>query len=183
MLAHIIIDMQEASFENSDKHDTEGTIARINRISETVRSAGGKVIFIQHDGTPGEGLEPFTPGWEVLSSLSQMESDIAVRKTVNDVFSRSELASTLDSLNVSNLIISGWATDFCVDSTIRSAVSRGYNVVVASDGHTVSDRPHMVAPDVITHHNWLWQNLQTHPGRTIEVLSCEEICRGLQSLD
>ena len=182
MLAHLIIDLQEASFVDSDKHDTGGTLARINQVSEAVRNAGGRVIFIQHDGTAEEGLEPYTPGWEILSELTKEDSDIMVRKTVNDAFSRSKLDTVLDSLNVSKVIISGWATDFCVDSTVRSAVSRGYDVVVASDGHTVSDRPHMAAPDVIVHHNWLWQNLQVHPGNAIEVKSCEEICAGLYRL-
>ena len=49
--------------------------------------------------------------------------------------------------------------DQCVDTTVRSAASLGFNVVVVSDCHTVSDRPHMDAERVIEHHQWIWTNL------------------------
>ena len=31
------------------------------------------------------------------------------------------------------LVLSGYATDFCIDSTLRNAVSKGFEVVVAGD--------------------------------------------------
>jgi nicotinamidase-related amidase len=54
------------------------------------------------------------------------------------------------------------ATDSCVDSTIRSAISNDYDVVVVADGHTVSDRPHMDAAAVIRHHHCVWSQLITN---------------------
>ncbi|MFS1524464.1 isochorismatase family protein [Microbulbifer sp. 2304DJ12-6] len=157
----IIIDMQEASFSTSDKFDSVGVIDRINRLSKSVRKRNGKVIFIQHDGTEEEGLAPNTPGWEILSSLYMGEDDIIVRKTTNDAFHRTNLTHVLGTLNPARLIISGWATDFCVDTTIRSAVSHDYEVAVVSDCHTLADRPHLSAEKVIEHHNWVWGNMLT----------------------
>jgi len=58
-------------------------------------------------------------------------------------------------------MIAGWATDFCVDATVRSAVANHHNVVVVADGHTLSDRPHLDAVSGISHHNWIWSNLIT----------------------
>ena len=57
------------------------------------------------------------------------------------------------------LLIAGWATDLCVDATVRSAAALGYEVVVIADCHTVSDRPHLGAERVIEHHHWVWANL------------------------
>ena len=37
----IIVDMQEASFANPDKYDSEGVIERINQLSENIRQNGG----------------------------------------------------------------------------------------------------------------------------------------------
>jgi len=71
-------------------------------------------------------------------------------------------------VQASRVILVGWATDFCVDGTVRGAVSRGFNVVVASDCHTLDDRPHMRARDVIAHHNWVWKNLITQGSSSIE---------------
>ncbi|MCP5054139.1 MAG: cysteine hydrolase [bacterium] len=174
MEALIIIDMQESAFTNSDKFDTNGVIDRINRLSGHVRKKGGKVIFIQHDGTVKENCAPFTAGWKILSSLNRTDSDIVVRKTLNDAFYSTDLDKQLRKRGIKKVIISGWATDFCVDAAVRSAVSRGYDVVVASDCHTVSDRPHLKAEQVIEHHNWIWGNLVTS-GNNVELLSAGQI--------
>jgi nicotinamidase-related amidase len=63
-------------------------------------------------------------------------------------------------------MVTGWATDLCVDATVRSAAARGFHVVAVADCHTVSDRPHLSADKVITHHHWVWRNLLApHPVR------------------
>ena len=38
------------------------------------------------------------------------------------------------------LLVTGCATDFCVDTTVRVAASRDYEIVVVADGHTTADR-------------------------------------------
>jgi nicotinamidase-related amidase len=71
------------------------------------------------------------------------------------------------------VLIAGWATDSCVDSTVRSAISRDYNVVVASDAHTLSDRPHLAATAIIGHHNWVWSDLLTN--RSTRLATTDEL--------
>ena len=61
-----------------------------------------------------------------------------------------------------------------MDTTIRAAASRDYEVVVAEDGHTTADRPHVDAVSVIRHHNWLWENL-IHPKVQVQVLPASRI--------
>ena len=86
-------------------------------------------------------------------------SDRVVRKTLNDAFFETSLHSDLTELRPKRLLVAGWATDLCVDASIRSAVALGFQVVVVVDCHTVSDRPHLAAEAVIEHHHWVWANL------------------------
>ena len=72
-----------------------------------------------------------------------------------------------------HVFITGWATDLCVDATVRSAVSNHHNVVVVTDGHTVNDRPHLDAASVIRHHNWVWSHLITQ--RSIRLARTDEL--------
>ena len=51
---------------------------------------------------------------------------------------KSALLFTLRRHKCRKLIFTGCATDFCVDTTIRSAVSYDFNVVVASDCNTTA---------------------------------------------
>jgi nicotinamidase-related amidase len=69
-----------------------------------------------------------------------------------------------DTLGVDRLLVAGWATDLCVDATVRSAAALGFEVIAVADGHTVSDRPHLSADRVIDHHDWVWADLSApHP--------------------
>ena len=155
----LIVDMQEDLLRGEAKHDLSGVVTRINQLAATVRRRGGQVIFIQHDGR-GEGdFEPFTPGWEILDSIEQDPRDRIVRKHLNDAFLGTSLQADLELLGAERVLVSGWATDFCVDATVRSAAALGFKVVVAADCHTLSPRPHLSAEGVIEHHHWIWRRL------------------------
>jgi nicotinamidase-related amidase len=159
MDALLVIDMQEGLLRGEPKHDLDGVIRRINIVANRVRQGGGVVFFVQHAGPAGDDFEPLTAGWRLLSSLAVERSDRVVSKKLNDAFRGTSLQSDLAALRVSRVIVAGWATDLCVDATVRSAAALGYEVRVAADCHTVSDRPHLDAQRIIEHHHWVWTNL------------------------
>jgi nicotinamidase-related amidase len=106
--------------------------------------------------------------------------DPVVHKRACDAFYETDLAATLGRHGVTTLAVTGCATDFCVDTTIRAAASRDYEVLVVEDGHTTADRPHVDAVSLIRHHNWLWQSL-IHPRRPITVLPAAELIARVQA--
>jgi nicotinamidase-related amidase len=168
----IVVDMQVGLRNGEPKHDLLGVIERINRLAAMIREHSGKVLWIQHSGSAGDDFEPMTPGWSLLPELDYRETDLIVHKTLNDAFAGTDLQATLVNLAPDRVLVAGWATDFCVDATIRSAVSNNHHVVVVGDGHTLSDRPHLDAQSVIRHHNWVC-NLITK--RSIKVMGAREI--------
>jgi nicotinamidase-related amidase len=173
MDALLVIDMQVGLLDGGPKLDLADVIGRINQLAVTVRKHSGKVIWIQHCGPAGTPLAPGQPAWQFLPELQRNDADTVVRKTLNDAFAGSDLQTTLQRLGVDRLLIAGWATDFCVDATVRSAVSHNYDVVAVSDAHTLADRPHLDAASVIRHHNWVWTDLITHA--TIRVATTAEL--------
>lgn len=175
MTALLVIDMQVGLFtEDTRRHDAEGVVRRINALATAVRRGGGLVIFVQHDGPTDDTFEPGSDGWRLLPSLEQDERDAIVHKRASDAFYETNLADVLRQHGSRQLIVTGCATDFCVDSTVRAAASLDYEVMVVEDGHTTADRPHVDAVSVIRHHNWLWQNL-IHPKRQIKVLPAARV--------
>ena len=173
MDAMLIVDMQVGLLSGDPKHDLQGVIDRINRLAAKVRAASGTVIFVQHCGSKGDEFEPHAPGWALLSDLHRNGSDIVVRKSLNEPFTGTDLQAQLHDIAPDRVLITGWATDLCVDSTVRSAVANHHDVVVVADAHTLSDRPHLDAVSVIRHHHWVWNNLLTD--RSIRVASTEEL--------
>lgn len=169
----VVVDMQVGLMEGAPKHDLQGVIDRVNLLTAMVRRTSGKVVWIRHCGKPGDGFARDAAGWSFLPELVQSADDIVVEKSLNDAFAGTALKQTLDRLAPDRVLVAGWATDFCVDGTLRSAVSNGYNVVVVADAHTLSDRPHLDAATVIEHHNWVWSGLITE--RSIRVVPAAQL--------
>ena len=169
----LVVDMQVGLLDGLPKHDLAGVIQRINALAAMVRRKGGLVVWIRHCGKAGDGFERDRKGWAFLPELDHRPEDAVIEKTLNDSFAGTALHDTLQRRAPDRVLIAGWATDSCVDSTVRSAISRDYDVVVVSDGHTLSDRPHLDAPTIIRHHNWVWSDLLTN--RSTRVATTREL--------
>jgi nicotinamidase-related amidase len=173
--ALIVIDMQQGSFgPDRPHHDAAALVDRLNRLARAVRADGGAVIFVQHDGPPGDPHHPDEPGWRLLASLEVRPDDAIVRKRSCDAFLDTTLEQVLRESGVDRLIVTGSATDYCVDTTVRSALARSWPTVVPSDGHTTVDRPHLEAARIIAHHNAIWADFLA-PGGPARVCPCAEL--------
>jgi nicotinamidase-related amidase len=179
MKALLVIDMQVGLFEGKPPRlDADGVIQRINEIARVVRATGGIVVFIQHEDN--NGLKRGTEGWEILPTLERTNTDLLVHKQACDSFYETDLSDLLEKHGSQQIIVVGCATDFCVDTTIRAAASRNYEVVVVADAHTTKDRQHLDAVTIINHHNWMWENLIL-PRSEVQVLPTKSVVKWLQS--
>jgi len=182
MQALIIIDMQEAPMSQPNKYDCAGVTDRINCLASSVRQAAGAVIFIQHDGVTEEGLVPGSPGWEISHKLRREPTDIIIRKTTNNAFYDTQLCQYLQCNSIEQLIFCGWATDYCVDSTIKAAISLEYKIAVAADCHTLCNRGELSASQVINYFNTLWTHMisPTQPVQVKNAAQLIDTIRGYQ---
>jgi len=169
--ALLIIDVQEALFRPEPRPaDADLTVARINALARQARENAVPVIYIQHASPAGE-LARGTPGWQLLRELDRHAGDHVVGKTTADSFLRTELADLLQRLAVSRVTICGYASEFCVDTTVRQAAARGYEVVLAADAHTTHDKPHADAAAIRTHHNMTLPAISSFGPRIVAVPS------------
>ena len=177
--ALLIIDMQAAMLERSP-HEIDDVVGRINDLARVMREGGGLVVFVQHHGHPTDVFAPGRPGWQILPSLQQEASDLVVSKTVCDAFCDTRLDAVLKQHDVDELFVTGWATDYCVDTTVRAAASLAYDMTIVSDAHTVEERSHLDAKSIIQHHNVTWAGLDV-PGNPIRVAPAKQVIGELQS--
>jgi len=177
MRALLVVDMQNGCFtEQKPRLDRPGVVQRINALARTLRTAG-PVIWIQHTD-PTEGFSRGEEAWKLLPELEAAPYDLHVEKEGCDSFLETALDGLLRERGVDELVICGCATDFCVDTTVRSAASHGYRVIVASDAHTTADRPHADAETVIRHHNYVWSEFLLPRGQKIRVMPSSGILAG-----
>ena len=151
--ALVVIDVQRALCTGQyAAFEASRVIERINEILERARDAGVPVILIQHESRGG-ALDYGTDGWQLAESLNILPSDIFVRKTATDSFHKSELQAVLQRHEIQSLVICGFQSEFCVDTTTRRALGLGYPVILVSDGHTRREYSLMPGAKICRHHN------------------------------
>lgn len=131
------------------------TVARLGALQQRAREAGVPVIIVQHDDPEGSGsnIEVGTPGWELRPEIAPEAGDALVRKRACDAFFETDLGERLAERSVDRLVIGGCLTQFCIDTTVRRAVSAGYDVILAADAHMTADRGGLTFEQIIAHHN------------------------------
>ena len=172
--ALLVIDVQQGLCEGEhNAFESADVIGRINRVSAKARAAGIPVIFIQHESEDGY-LEFGTRAWQLAQGLHAEPSDLRIRKTTPDSFLRTELQATLQSGGITDLIICGMHTEFCVDTTTRKALALGYPVILIEDGHTTEGNGYLTPRQVIQHHNATLTSISSF-GPRVHLVSSEAL--------
>lgn len=131
----------------------------INALISRARSAGVPVVFIQHEN---DDEVPYrSNAWALSSDLSVEPQDYTVRKQTPDSFLDTELTAVLAEHGINHVVVCGYASEFCVDTTIRRAAANGYMVTIAADAHTTHDKPHASAASIREHHNVTLSNIRS----------------------
>jgi len=174
-LAVVVVDVQIGLFcTDPPPFEADEVIQRINLVTARARSAAVPIFFIQHDGpADGEWLVPFSDGWNLHPDLERNPEDMVIRKTTGDAFYATPLEQQLRGRGVQSLILMGYATEFCIDSTLRNAASKDFEILIVSDAHTTNDAPMLKAPLIRQYFNWVWGESSSRRG--IHVLAASQV--------
>jgi len=110
----------------------------------------GLEMEMEADWGTGAWLEG-TPGPEIIKELTPEEGDIVIRgKLTLDAFHSTAINYLLRTNEIENVAIVGFHTNWCVESTARSAYDNGFRVIVISDcTATDTEREQKYAEEVI----------------------------------
>ena len=76
------------------------------------------------------GLRRDTWGAELIDALDVQAEDLVVDKRRFSAFLGTDLQRLLDERGIGRLVVAGVRTDYCVESTVREAFMRDYEVLV-----------------------------------------------------
>ena len=151
--ALLIIDVQNGVIDWSQPSSNGNEVLKnISSLLTKARESNAPVIYIQHDGEYSGRLAVGSSGWEIHSEIAPIDGELIIRKRASDSFYETPLKDELNKKGIKHLVVVGCRTQFCVDTTCRSATSLGYNVTLAKDAHTTMDDV-LTAAQIITHHN------------------------------
>lgn len=135
--------------------------------------AGAVVQHEQH----GTVLEFASDGWKLQPDLEIGAKDVFVRKTTPDSFQNTELQRILKDRDIASVAVCGYATEFCVDTTVRRAAALGFSVTLVGDAHTTHDKSQLPAIQIRNHHNLTLSNIKSF-GPEIRVVTSDDIVFG-----
>jgi streptothricin hydrolase len=133
--AVIVVDMQRGLLTGPEAvADAAALTARVEELIRRATDAGALVVQLQNDGASGQVDEPGKPGWELALS-----GGTVIRKSTDDGFADTPLAELLAHRQVRRMALCGVLSEMCVSATARSALARGFRVVLPRDGHRTYD--------------------------------------------
>jgi ureidoacrylate peracid hydrolase len=168
--ALVVVDMQNAFMLPGVAHAlcpmAEKIVPNINRLAQTVREAGGTVIWIKTTfkddalqnwstyfelASPQQGakriaaLTADSKGHELWATLDVRPDDLVVEKNRFSAFIQgsSNLAEVLRERGLDTLLITGTVTNVCCESTARDAMMLNFRTIMVTDGNAaVTDEDH-----------------------------------------
>ncbi len=152
----LLVDLQGGMFESDGRKPVVDGIALLERIEALLgraRATGTPVFHVRHAGGQGDRLERNGAGWEIHPRLLPFAGEPVIDKDTPDSFRGTRLAEALSAQDVGRLVLAGLQTEYCIDTTCRSAFGRLYRVVLVADGHSTWDTADLTAAAIIAHHN------------------------------
>ncbi len=149
------IDVQIGLFNIKDYpiFQEEQLIKNIQTLLDKAQKAKVPIFYIQHNDPKGKRLENGTENWKIRSEITPRIEDTIIQKYNSDSFLNTNLDEELHKREITRLVIAGLATPMCIDTTVRSAVSHGYNVILIQDAHSTLDSEVLKASQIVAHHN------------------------------
>lgn len=114
---------------------------RLVALLKAFRAAGRTVAFTRHDSLePDSPLKLSLETGEQLAGLEILPGEIAVSKNVNSAFIGTPLEEELIQIGIQRLVVAGYFTNFCVETSVRMAGNMGFDVYLAHDACATCNR-------------------------------------------
>lgn len=115
------------------------------KLLETWRMANLPVVFTQHDSREAASpLKLSLPTGEMIDGFEPRDGEIVIRKDVNSGFVGTDLELRMRQHGITRLVIVGFFTNFCVETTTRMSGNMGYDTYLVPDACATTNR---VGPD------------------------------------
>jgi nicotinamidase-related amidase len=142
--ALLVIDAQQEYFAPLGKLVLPDGPRAVERIGETLawaRARGVPVIHVVHESRrPGASIfVPGSPALEIHPAAAPRAGEPVIQKHLPGAFTSTALEEELRRRGVERVLVSGFMTQMCCDTTAREAAHRGFKVTVLSDATAAMD--------------------------------------------
>ncbi|WP_028937881.1 cysteine hydrolase family protein [Pseudonocardia spinosispora] len=108
---------------------------------DRARSAGIPVIHIQHDSGEGSPYDVRDEIGAIVDRVAPRDGELVIVKNFPNSFVQTELDERLKTSAAQNLVLAGFMTHMCVNSTARGAFNLGYAPTVVASATATRSLP------------------------------------------
>lgn len=110
----------------------QGALDEVEALLDRARSAGIPIVHIQHDDGPGSLYDIEGESGAIVPRVAPHNGEPVVVKNYPNSFVQTDFDDILKTANASNLVLAGFMTHMCVNSTARGAFNLGYSPTVVA---------------------------------------------------
>ncbi|KRS15150.1 cysteine hydrolase family protein [Roseovarius indicus] len=131
------------------RRNNPGAEAEMAGLLAAWRDAGLPVIYTQHDSREAASpLKLSLPTGAMIEGFEPAAGEIVIRKDVNSAFIGTDIELRMRQHGITRLVIVGFFTNFCVETSTRMAGNMGYDTYLVPDACATTNR---VGPDGTDH--------------------------------
>ncbi|MDT8715240.1 cysteine hydrolase [Clostridium sp. 19966] len=132
--ALLVIDVQNEYFTGKLKVTYPiNSLDNILKVMDHARKNNMIIIIVQHASISGDTFIRNSNEWQIHPKIIEKSYDYLIEKTKPSSFYETNLEEILKKENITGVVISGYMTQMCCDTTSREAFHKGYYVEFLSD--------------------------------------------------
>lgn len=112
--------------------NVEPAIAEAARLLDRARAAGSTIVHVQHEAGAGTPYDTNDEIGAIVDAVAPRSGEHRVVKNFPSSFVQTDLEQYLRGAGVTNLVLAGFMTHMCVNSTARSAFNLGFAPTVVA---------------------------------------------------
>jgi nicotinamidase-related amidase len=116
-------------------------VAEAARLLRRARDAGIPVFHVQHDSGVGSAYDITAPIGRISDEVAPIAGESVITKHYPNSFIETDLEQRLRAVGASDLILAGFMTHMCVNSTARGAFNLGFRSTVVAAATATRDLP------------------------------------------
>lgn len=156
--------------------ESKRLVGNIKTLVGRARESKTPIVWVQHSD---QELKYGSESWKLADDFTPQPNELVIHKRYNSSFADTDLERWLREAGIKRIILTGAATNWCIRATAYSAMDRGYDIVIVSDGHStenlqLADGTGVQAKDIIDEFNavmcWI-----SAPSVRVEVKTTSEV--------
>lgn len=131
--ALVLIDCQNTYREGvMQLEGVEEALLEAQKLLEKARQAGIPIIHIQHNAGEGSPYDIKAPIGQIADIVKPIDGEPVITKEFPNSFVQTDLEAQLKKMGCNKLVLAGFMTHMCVNSTAHGAFNLGFDVTVVA---------------------------------------------------